>query len=473
MVGTRHIVGLAVDDSGVVAAELCVRAGRTETRDVGEFTWEGEFTVENAREQGQRLHKFLREQGVTAKRAVIGLAARWVLAKEVEAPPASPEALAGILAIQAERVFSMNAGELVFDYCGRTSASEKGQVLLLAARRQVVDQMKELAEAAGLHIETITVSAFACGRSPSESGAACRYGLYTRPTYCEFWDQFDGSPRFIKHIPMVLDGNPSGYADLLGPTIQRQILLSSRQDQSPPHQVVAYDACGLGADVFKRLNERLGPQIAVCDGRAGASSDVAGVSGDPRQSLAVAAAAVARTAVGPARPIVDFLNPRIGERKKANDKRVMVWALAVAAVSVLVLAVWLARWQADKRDIADYRRQLDAMGEDLDVTKEVVERLSYADSWGNTDPRFLRCLRELTLAFPQEGYVWVTSLALNDTGAGSVVGKASSEDGFLEVLDMINENEAFTDVKMIHLRDVGRNSSEKEFAVNFTFKGTK
>ncbi len=80
---------------------------------------------------------------------MVGLAAKWVLAREVEAPPATPEALAGILGIQAERVFSMNADELVFDYCGKTSTSEKSQVLLLAARRQIVDRIKELGRGGG------------------------------------------------------------------------------------------------------------------------------------------------------------------------------------------------------------------------------------------------------------------------------------------------------------------------------------
>ena len=151
MVGTRHMLGLAIDDAGVVATELSLQSGRAEVRRTGELLWEQELTADSAKLLGQRLRHFLREQGFSAKRAVVGLAAKWVLTKEVEAPPASPEVLAGMLSIQAERAFSMNADELIFDYCGRTSTTEKRPVLLLAARRQIVDQIKELTEAAGLH----------------------------------------------------------------------------------------------------------------------------------------------------------------------------------------------------------------------------------------------------------------------------------------------------------------------------------
>jgi hypothetical protein len=473
MVGTRHILGLALDDCGVVATELCIRAGRPEIRGAGEFPWGQELKPENTRELGLQLRQFLRDRGFSAKQAVVGLAAKWVLAKEVEAPPAAADALAGILSIQAERAFSMNADELVFDYCGKTSTSGKSQVLLLAARRQIVERVKELMAAAGLHVQSITVSAFACGNTPSENGSACRYGLYTRPTYCEFWSQSEGRPRFIKHIPMVVDGNPSGYGDLLTAAIQRQVLLSSRQDQAPPHHIAAYNACGLSEDVFKRLNEQLGPQITVRNGHSGLLPGGLTMPTGQQEAGMVAAAAVALTAVGPERPAIDFLNPRIGGKKKVDHKRILIWAAAVAAVCMIGLGLWILDWRGDRRDIAEYTQQLKAMSGDLETAKGVVDRLTYAGSWGSTDPRFLNCLRELTRAFPEEGSVWATSLALNESGVGSVVGKATSESSVYDIFDKIDRSEVFSEPRIIHIRDIGRDSREKEFAISFTFKGAK
>ena len=468
--GTRHILGLAIDDCGIVATELGVRAGRTEIRGTGEFPWEKELTAQNAKELGQALRRFLRDRGFTAKRAVIGLAAKWVLAKEVEAPPATPEALAGILSIQAERMFSLSAGELVFDYCGKTSTSEKSQVLLLAARRQMVNQIKELAETAGLQVQAITVSAFACGCAPSENGSTCGYGLYARPTYCEFWGQSDGSPRFIRHIPLSVDGNPSGYADLLTTTIQRQVLLSCRQDQTPPHRVTAYDACGLSNETFDLLNKRLAPQVSLYNGRAALPS---ATPGHPEEAGNVAAAAVALAGVGSDRLAVDFLNPRIGEKKAVSHTRILVWAAILAAVLLVLLGVFLAGWQSDRREIATYKEQLSGMSEDLAAAQDVVARLTYAESWLSTEPRFLNCLRGLTLAFPEEGAVWATSLAMNESGTGSVVGKASSPESVQEVVDKIRGDKAFADVQTIHIQDAGRGAREKEFAISFVFKGAK
>ena len=57
--------------------------------------------------------------------------------------------------------------------------------------------------------------------------------------------------------------------------------------------------------------------------------------------------------------------------------------------------------------------------------------------------------------------------------AGALVGKAVDEESFYQVLDKIKEHKAFSNVQMIHIRNAGRDSREKEFAVNFQFQGVK
>lgn len=473
MVGTRHIVGLAIDDSGVVATELRIRSGRAEVRASGQFSWDKGFTAANTEALGEQLRRFLREGGFSTSRAAIGLAAKWVLAREVEVPPIAPEALGGVLRIQAERAFSLNAGELVFDYCGKTSTSQKSQVLVLAAPRQVVSHVKGIADAAGLRVQSVTVSALACGGASYDVDPAHQYGLYARPSYCEFWGQSDGCPRFIKHVPMGQDGTPAGYADLLSSAVQRLVLLSSDQGQSPPYQVTAYDACGLTDEILRHVNERLEPQITIRDGSASLLSGSVACADPSRAAPSIAAVAVALADAGGSRPAVDFLNPRIGAKKALGHKRAVAWAAFIAVACIIGVGAVLMDWRRDKKDIAIYTAQLQQMSPDIVAAREIVDHVSYAGSWVSREPRFLDCLRELTTAFPEEPRVWATSLALNENGTGSLVGKATSEASFYEVLDKIKENKAFSDVKMIHIRDAGRDSREKEFAINFQFQGAK
>jgi hypothetical protein len=474
MMDSRHILGLAIDDRGAVATELHVHSGRAEIWAAGELIWKQELTADNAAELGDQLRRFLRDKGFSSRRVIVGLAAKWVLAREIDVPPADPEALAGLLGIQAERAFAINAGELIFDYCGRTSATEKRRVLLFAAPRDVVERIRALTEAAGLRLESLTVSALACGKALSGAGPACRYGLYARPTYCEFWDQSDDGPRFVRHVPLVKDGTPADYTASLTSTIQRLILLSSGQGQSPPHRIAAYNACGLSHETVRQVNELLGPQIAVHDACAGLLSKGVRLSDRPEAMHSIAAAAVAMTVMGTDKPPVDFLNPRIGEHRASGRKRIIAWAGGVAAVCFLSLGITAGIWRSNMRAVAAYRAELEGLSGDVAAAREMVDRVAYARSWTSRQPHFLDYLRELTQAFPDEGSVWVTSLALNPDDTGSVVGKTRNEASFYAVLDKIRENKtAFSDVTMTHIRNAGRDSQEKEFQITLVFRGAK
>jgi hypothetical protein len=485
--GTRHILGLALDDTGVVVTELSIHAGRPQVRRTGEFPWPQELTAENAEALGQGLRHFLREQGFTARRAVVGLAAKWVLTKEIDTPAVNPEVLAGMLSIQAERAFSLNADELVFDYCGGTPVAvdrnrdggrsgmvEKNPILLLAARRQIVEQIKTLLEAAGLHVQAITLSALACSKTLSEGGLASRYGLYTRPGYCEFWAQLEGTPRFIKHVALGKNGAPAAYADQLAAAIERLVLLSPVPGQAPPHRITAYDACGLPDELIEELSQRLGPQITVANGRAGLSSQGLGLQDHPDEARAIAAAAVALTGIEPQKPPVDFLNPRIGAKKAVSHRRALVWGAGAAAACFLGLLVLLAVWHGRSKTLATAQQWLKENDKAITAARANVDLYRYASSWYSQQPRFLECLKELTTAFPDEPTIWARSLALNENGTGSLVGKTVSEASFYDVLGKMTRNAAvFSDARMIYLRDAGRDSREKEYAINFKLQGAK
>ncbi len=472
MLGTRTILGLAIDESGIVVAEVAARTGRPEVRRVGQLAFEEKLSSETAKELGQQLRQFLRANHFSSRHAVVGIPTKWIVAKEILAPPAGPEAVASMLGIQAERAFSLNASDLIFDYFGRTSTSESSKVMLLAARREIIEEVRELTTAAGLQVRSVTVSALAFGKILSATGPEARYGLYARPTYCEFWSQANGQLRTIKHVPMAsANGAAPDRAEQLTSTIQRLILLSGEQNQAP-HQVTVYDADGRTDGLVDRLNTQLRPHITVSDGRAGLLSDRARAGEDSEDAQSIAAAAVAVAGAGADRPPVDFLNPRLGRKKTSHRTRVTSWAAVAAIVAVVAVGAAVADWQIKRSDIASYSQQLEAISEDVEAARTMKEQMAYASSWMSQTPVFLECLRELTESFPEQGTIWATSLGLSETG-GSLVGKAVDEQSFYDVLNKLKQNDAFSKVTMMYVRDAGGSSREKEFAVTFTFEGAK
>lgn len=474
MLGTRTTLGLAIDESGVFVAEVDARAGRSQLRRAGHLAFDETLDLDNAAELGQQLRQFLRENHFSSRRAVVGMPTKWIVAKEIVTPPAGADALAGMLSIQAERAFSLNASELIFDYCGQSSATESSTVMLLAARQQIIEQIKTLADAAGLQVQAVTVSALAFGHLLSKKDSGQRYGLYARPGYFEFWSQSAGRPRSIKHVPMTsANGALDDPAARVASAIERQILLASQQDRTPPYRVSVYDGGTLSNGVIDRIKKQLGPQIDVTDGRDELKVGGLDATGDPAWTQSIAAAAVALTGAGARKPSVDFLNPRIGRHEASPHKRLIGWAAVAGFVCVVLVGSAIASWYSTRSDIATYREQLEVMGPDIEVARGVVERCTYARSWTSQDPVFLECWRQLTEAFPEEGTIWVTSLGLTDEADGSVMGRAVNEASVLDVIDRIKDNKAFSDVQTVHIRGVGGNSSEKEFVAKFKFQGAR
>jgi len=473
MLGTQTLLGLAIDDSGVVAAEVSVRAGRPEIRRTASMAFDEKLSSHNAKDLGQRLRNFLRENHLSSKRAIVGIPTKWIVTKEIVAPPATPDALAGMLSIQAERAFSLNASELIFDYCGRTSTSEKSTVLLVATQRQVVNQLKELTDAAGLQVRSITVSTLAFGKHLSQGGPQQRYGLYSRPTYCEFWSQSNGRLRSIQHVPMASADGAAERTELLASTIQRLVLLSSEQDQSPPHEITMYDASNLPDGIVDRLHKELAPQIDIRNGNTEILPNKTGSTDSSENSQSIAAASLAITTLSAGKLSVDFLNPHIGLKKKSGRGRLTRWAAVAALILIVGVGAVIADWHAKRADIAACSERLESISEDAAAAREMVDRMSYAGSWTSRRPEFLECIRQLTLAFPESPRVWATSLALSEQAEGSLVGKAVDEASFYEVLDKIKQNNAFSNVMTMHVRNAGGSSMEKEFAVTFKFRGLK
>ncbi len=470
MLGTRTILGLAIDEFGIMAAEVSAHGGRPEIRHVGQVKFDDKLSSENMNERAGQLKQFLRTNRFSSKHVVIGIPLKWIVAKEMVAPAANADAVAGMLGIQAERAFSLNASELIFDFCGATSTTESSRVMLLAARRQMIEQLKGMVTAAGLHPQAVTVSALAFNGGRPAGGSAPRYGLYARPMYCEFWSQSNGRLQTIRHIPIV-SSNGTDHVDLLTSAIQKQVMLLPQQEQSPPYEVTLYDASGLSGAVVDRLNKQLKPQITLTDGRSAFWSGAA-ASDHAADAQSVAAAAVAMTAFGAARPAVDFLNPRIGAQKVATHKKAVTWGIGVAAACVLGIGGVALDWHLKQRAIDSYRTRLEELKPQIEVAQKIVDRVTYAKPWTAQDPQFLQCLKELTLLFPQApSSVWATSLTLNDKGGGVMAGKASTQKLASDTITAMANNPSFSKVNRNFLREAGREGYE--FSVNFQYMGKK
>ena len=473
-----RILGLAVEERALLAVEVRANGTRCELSRAAEFTFPEGTSLDDPAGLGAPLRAFLRQHRFSAKRAVLGVPARWLLVKERAVPPTSRESLAGLLRIEAERELSIDVADLALDYADGPASDGKRRVLLVAALQRRVDQLRALAQAARLTPVAITSSALALAASGSSGSSALV--LYIRPSHTDLVLAAGGGFSAVVHLPAVHPngaetppGAQTACADGLAARVGQAVSLLLTGPNAPePHELVVWDGAGLGPDVPGQLGNALSLTVRADDGLAALGVTApTGEQAVPPGRFA-AAAALARLGTQHALP-VDFLHSRLAPKKTSVLGRRTIWAAAVGTALVVAAALFVTSWREEEQNVADLHTRLDAMRADVDAARRVVDRVSFARRWFDRRPDFLECLRELTLAFPPEGSIWTTSLGVREDMRAVVSGKSVNEKTILDVLDQLKSAASFEDVKLLYMREAIGEARHVSFAISLAFVGGK
>jgi len=477
----RKMLGLALEGRSLTAAELRMSDGRCEVLRGAEFTFPEGTSWQEPDRLGDLLRAFLAEHGFSARRAVLGLPARWLLVKEKQVPPASAESIAGMMRIEAEREFSAEFTDLAVDYTDRSDAGQARAVLLTATLRRKLEQAVAMGRAAHLNVRAVTSSVMALASAEGRGRSGPALLLHVTGTGGELTVRVGGQFRAVRHLPVTMAATPGGGAspgedgiEKLAEETRRVVLLLPRDPTWPQlDDLSVWDGVGLRPAAWKTLSDRLGMTVHVADALSALGLAGSHVGGDADARRFAAAAAVGLAGMHPDLLAVDFLHSRLAPPKKpARGKRaVRAACLAAALLATGLFLLW--DWQVGKGRLAALRSTLEGMTEEVEAAGTLVNRVSSARGWHDRRPGFLDCLRELTLAFPEHGRIWTNSLIVGEDMRGIIVGKSVDEREVLEVLDRLNASQSLVDIKPLYMREAGGGAQEVSFAVSFSFQSTE
>jgi hypothetical protein len=477
MLGKRKMLGLAVTSRSVTAVEVVAADGGGRARCAAEFVFPDGADLREPAPLGKALRQFLRQEGFSASRCVIGMEAGWLTAREKTLPPGTGESVRDVLSLMAEREFASDFKELVFDYAlGPDSESERS-ALLVAAPQRVLTQLTTMAGAAGLSVAGITVSTLALAACVDGAEAHDHLVLHLFGGGAELALHAQGALRMMRRLSVPVPLAPPGaeapsngwVADLADQVHRVASLLPATAGQPVAQEVLVWDDCPplLDEARVRTLSHRIGLPVRRRECPEGLAPPEAGVRSSGAQFSA--AAAVALHALQGRRPPVDLLHSRLFPRKSFRIGRKVVWAVFVAAVLIAAGVAWGVGWHRDRVEAAALETQLSAMADNLTEARATIDKVTFARPWYDRRPSYLDCMRELTRAFPQEGRIWTTSLAVQEDMRVVFSGKAVSESAVLDVLDRLKANANLADVKPLYLRQASRSGREVAFAMSFTF----
>jgi len=476
MLSRRKMLGLAVTNRSITAVEVVAADEGGQASRAAEFIFPDGVGLQEPAALGTALRLFLRSKGFSASRCVIGMEANWLTAREKTVPPGAGESIRQILSLMIEREFASDAKELLFDYALGAETGGQRSALLVAAPQQILSQLVLMGRAAGLTVTTITPSTMALAGPTDGTSEHDQLVLHLFRGGAELAIRARGGLRMMRRLPLAVPASeaadrPStnGWLQQLSDELRRIVALlpGGEPEDQAQRELLIWGEAGLGPDACRVLSEQLAMPVKVCERPEGL--DPGGAAPPSPGAQFSAAAAMALDALRHRPPAIDLLHSRLSPQKTRAIGRKVAWAAALVATLIAVGTVLVLDWRADRLEAAALDRRLKAMAGDLADAKDTIAKVIFARPWYDRRSSYLDCVYELTLAFPQEGLIWATSLAIQEDMRVALSGRAVSELAVLDVLDRLKANAHLADVKPLYLRKAGRQGDEVAFAMSFTF----
>jgi hypothetical protein len=486
--GSTHFLGLLMGDRSIVCAELLVKGEQRVVKQTATMTFPPELSMDSPAAVGTALTAFLRQNGFSASRAVIGLPAKWLVAVEKEVPPADKTQVHALLRLQAERLSIAESGEPVFDYAGKLDAGTAGKVLLVAMLRKQLDRVEAIADAAGLTVIAIAPASLVLARVLDQgagqvagSGPMILLGKHGAEVV---WRR-QGVAQMLRHVSVATAPGAEGPGlAMLGPELRRVVVMgpvselngNGTVNRTGSSEVELWDGVGLSPQQLGELSARLGLKVRAGDGlkRLNLRSELpsSGASAEAQsEMLSRFAPAMALALAGARRELLplDLAYSKLAPPKVRKFGRRSVWAAALVVVALLGIGALYYDVRQEQSHLDELKDQLKALTPRIDTAKTLLGHVTYAEVYFDKRPPILECLRSLTETFRDGEPIWVTNFSLNDKGKGQLRGKAADQPTVGLFLDRLRLNKKFSDVKLQDARDSGSRAHDVTFAITFSY----
>jgi hypothetical protein len=467
----KKVLGLSLGERSLLVAEVVSGDQITVTR-TAELVYPAGITPANPSALGGALASFLSKEGFTAKSVVVGLPARWLVTQPKEVPAADAKTKAEMLRLSAEAEFSTELKDLVYDFTGSGTT-----VLLVATPKRYVEAAVSMCETARISLDIVTATALALGDATGRAAAKDVLVLSVASGGAEMTVQRDASSGAVRHLR-----GPQPEAPFINELRRAASMLPSSKSG---RELIMWDGTGLDA---KTLSDQIGVQVRSGDlpmlGIAAGSNGTGGNGhhGPARTGQYGAAIALALQGILDKAAPIDFLHSRLAPPK---THRVPRWAILAAVVVVLFIGGTIWAYQqlhVQEADVDKRQAVYDAMKSRIDDTRAFVDKVAFAQAWYGGDPRYIACIRDMTVAMSDDPDTFAISLIVNepphiqnsktpDTHAltGVLQGKAADQQHVISLVNRLRRYPAFVEVTPGG-SDTAAKGREVTFSIGFKYQ---
>lgn len=444
----QRLLGMTIEHQAITLAEVVTgRSPRVIRQD--RFELPGDLSLDKPRELGVKLGAFLRQNRYTAKQVVVGLPGRLTLVKARTLPPCNAASAAAMLRLAIEREYHDSARDWAFDYLHQSADNQNTYVLLAAAPRKNINQIKQTLQAADLELQAVVPTRLSLANASSIQGDNASIYFSANANELIVWkagrlvaiDRLIQSPQatesFAAEIKRALSVHGVNPLELLVHLDDAQKTTGSTDSIDDWQR-----ALGLAVSVKTTNETDSSPAVAIA------------TLWHKQPSL-----------------LIDFEHSRVEAVKPSRFTRTHALAAGLALLVLLGVGYLGIDWFMQWRAVNDLNSQLTQLSTQLVSAKNDVNRLTHARGWYDNRPTMLNSVRALTMAFPTKGQVWATSIIIRDDLTATLAAKATDEKTAINLIESLRSTPGFTDVKMLYLRQADRTTKTVSLAINYSYTG--
>ena len=419
---------------------------------------------------GRELRNQLDAAGVRERDCIVGVPLKWVLTAQTELPPLPDADAASLLQMEAERGFHTDITQLQIADSRSALAGGKKNVLLAGIPNPHLAALENIFAAAKLKPVSFTLRLAALQPAGDETAGGV-VALAIGESHVGLQITAAGGVVALRALEGAV-ADEGGRRVLHTDFVARETRITL--GQLPPELRPAVkririfgprDMARQLADELELKFEPMGLQVEVV---ATYAPGEFGVQLPPELPVSAAFSLAARFLIAQ-KAALEFLPPKPNFIEQLVSKyssgRLRTAGAVGAAVALLVLCVF----GYQQAMLWHLRSQWSHMAAKVGELEKVQDNIRQYASWYDGTFRNLAVLRELSLAFPQDGAVTAKNIQIHDGGVVTCSGTARDYAALLAMQASLRAAAGVTDVKLQQVR--GKAPMQFVFAFNFNHGG--
>ena len=402
---------------------------------------------------GREMRNHLDAAGISERHCVVGLPLKWALITHVEVPELPEADIAGFLQIEAERSFPCDVDTLHLASSRCLLPSGKQLAMMVGVPRNHLARLEQAFRAAKLKPVGFSLG-IAALQPPGIESSNGVLALAIGETHVALQVTSGGGVMALRALEGALEVEGSRkilHADLVGREARITVGQLPAEVLKTLQRIRIFGPRDLAQQLADEIELRLEPMGLKVECVARYTDNEFGLQ-LPQDTPVSASLSLAAGRLAGRKSPFELLPPRVRPwlqvvARYSSGRWRMAGAAAAAVLLIAAVLLLFQQWQLSR--LESKWRGMAAKVRELDTLQQQIRQYR---PWYDDTLRGLAILRELTLAFPEDGVVSAKTVEIHDLNGVTCTGTTRDNQALLKTLERLRATKQVSDLRVSQIR---------------------